>query len=212
MISSYSGKIYLVYVSLEPNFFKRLVHKMEETPAFERISWFCYLRVSGLYDEETVRLAKKNGCRLVMFGIETFNQRLLNHIRKGINAETSRKTLKLFHEAGIKTYAWMMVGLPSETAEDVTQDARDMAEMLPWVDAFSVGHFILSPNTDMARNPEPFNIVKYDPGDGKQYTSHFNHTLIENDAVKHAYIESYLPIKKRHVFYPNRYILYFGNS
>lgn len=121
-----------------------MVEEMEHNEEFHGITWFFYSRVSRRYEEELLRKAYKNGCRMVMFGVESFNQRLLDFIKKGIRAETSKYCLCLFNRNKIKTYAWMMNNLPSETLEEAYKDLDEIKKMISYIDAFSVGPFMLA--------------------------------------------------------------------
>ena len=49
----------------------------------KRFSWLCNARVN--LDYETMKKMKAAGCRLLIPGIESFNQTILNNIRKGTN-------------------------------------------------------------------------------------------------------------------------------
>ena len=108
--------------AIEPRYFAEFLNEFEKTELSKKIEWLYYSRVSKFYNEEIVQKAKKCGCKMVMFGVETFNQRLLNHIKKGIVATQSIENLKLFHKNGIKTHAWLMSILPSETKEEIYYD------------------------------------------------------------------------------------------
>ena len=195
--------------AIRPDHFRSIVANMEENNIFKKVHWMYYSRVSREYDAELLKQAVNCGCRMVMFGVETFNNRLLKFIRKGIVAETSKATLELFHESGIITYAWMMCNLPSETVDEVRADIRELCGMLQFIDMFSVGMFSLEINTDMYKEPEKFNITAVDMKYRTMFSSFYHGETIDKDAMIACFRQEYYPLMKKYFFLPNRYYVYF---
>lgn len=195
--------------AIRPDCFVEMVEEMDKHREFLNIKWFYYSRVSRVYTEEILRKAKKNGCSMVMFGIESLNQRLLKHIKKGINAETSKYCLKLFHECGIKTYAWLLCNLPSETLEEAKEDMEAVMALEENIDAFSVNPFYLYRNTDMYSNPEQYNIVSFDEKDERRFQSHNAGIIIDKDAMLDFYQSEYFAYQVRRFSKGNRYTVFF---
>lgn len=195
--------------AIRPDCFRKMIDEMDQYEEFKHINWLFYSRVSREYDEELLEKAKKNGCKMVMFGVETFNQRLLKFIRKGISAETSRYCLKLFHDAGIKTFVWLMCNLPSETLEEVEEDLICVKQMEKYIDAFSVGPFSLSKNTDMYREPEKYNIIFIDEADPCRFTTHYKGEIIDKDGMLDFYKYEYLKYQMNLFSTGNRYTLFY---
>lgn len=198
--------------AIKPDCFEIMVNEMEMHKEFKNIKWFCYSRVSRLYNKEILDRAKKNGCDMVMFGIETLNQRLLSFIKKGITSDTSEYCLKLFHECGIKTYAWLMCNLPSETLDEVESDYKRIKSLKQCISAISVGLFMLERNTEMYQNPDEYNILKIDNVDIRQFISHNNGNVIDKKEMFRFYYEKYLPLQTSWNFSANRYTLFFEET
>ncbi len=110
------------------------------------INWDCNTRVN-LVDEELLRLMKKAGCTGIKVGIETGSERILKLMNKNITLEQCRKAAKLFRKAGIHWTGYFMMGLPSETKEDVYQTLKFMRELKPDYASFSV--YEPFPGTDL---------------------------------------------------------------
>ena len=213
----YLSKIYkvkhfqFVDEAIRPDCFKEMVEEMDRHPEFKDIKWFYYSRVSRLYDEKMLKKAKENGCEMVMFGVETLNQRLLNLIKKGISADTSRYCLELFHKCGIKTFAWLMCNIPSETLEEVQEDYDEIVKLKDVTDAISVGTFMLQKNTDMYQDMEKYNILQIDVNDDRMFVSHNNGEVIDKEAMMRFFEEKFIPLQATWNFSSNRYTLYFYN-
>ena len=80
------------------------------------VSWESPQRVD-LVDPELLKLAKRAGCLRFRFGVESGSPRLLSMIKKG-NLKQIRNAFKWSQEAGLETFAFFMVGYPTETKED----------------------------------------------------------------------------------------------
>ncbi len=198
--------------AIRPDCFEIMVNEMDSHKEFKNIKWFYYSRVSRFYNKEILDKARKNGCDMVMFGIETLNQRLLSFIKKGITADTSEYCLKLFHDCGIKTYAWLMCNLPSETLDEVEGDYKQIKSMKQYISAISVGLFMLERNTDMYQNPDEYNILQIDNEDTRRFVSHNNGNVIDKNDMFLFYYEKYLPLQASWDFSGNRYTLFFEEN
>lgn len=83
-----------------------------------KIKWAHYSR-TNIADEERYALEKKAGCCFIEFGVESGSPRILEKIRKGQNVEGIKEAFDICHRVGLKTGAMFMVGMPTETREDV---------------------------------------------------------------------------------------------
>ena len=90
----------------------------------------CVTRVD-LVDEELLRIMKKAGCWSIHFGAESGSQRLLDIARKGITIDQIRTAFSLTRRLGIKTKAFFMLGLPTETREESLQTIKFAKELDP---------------------------------------------------------------------------------
>ena len=201
--------IQFVDEAIRPDHFKAIVEEMDRALEYHDIDWFYYSRVSREYTYELLKKAGLCGCKMVMFGVETFNQRLLNFIKKGILADTSIHCLRLFHETGIKTFAWLMGNLPSETLDEIRADIKMVEQNYPYIDAAGVGAFSLEINTDMYHNQEAYNILSIDMDNTTMFDSHNNGVIINKTDVMNCMHNEYGPMLRELFFYRDRYQIYF---
>lgn len=94
-----------------------------------RIKWTCNSRVDFV-DEEMLALMGKAGCRLISWGIESANEQILKHARKGATADKAERALRWSKEAGIMNWGYFIIGLPGET-EKTIRETIDFAKKLP---------------------------------------------------------------------------------
>jgi anaerobic magnesium-protoporphyrin IX monomethyl ester cyclase len=93
------------------------------------IKWTCNSRVDYV-DEEMLTLMGKAGCRLISWGIESGNEQILRHARKGAYPDKAERALKWARNAGIMNWGYFIIGLPGETEETI-RDTIDFAKKLP---------------------------------------------------------------------------------
>ena len=195
--------------AIRPDHFQEIIGEMEKHNEFCNTKWFYYSRVSFKYNEELLKRAKKVGCEMVMFGVETYNQRLLDFIKKGISVKTTKYCLDLFHRCGIKTYEWLMCNLPSETIEEMREDFNDVKKYWDNVDNIGIGLFMLENNTDMYKEPEAYNITSVNDNDPIRFQSTNGAEIIDKEKVIEIFYMEIFPAIDRRYFDKDRYSLFF---
>jgi anaerobic magnesium-protoporphyrin IX monomethyl ester cyclase len=93
------------------------------------IKWTSNSRVDFV-DEEMLELMGKAGCRLISWGIESGNEQILKHARKGAYPDKAERALRWAKQAGIMNWGYFIIGLPGETEETIRQTI-DFAKKLP---------------------------------------------------------------------------------
>jgi anaerobic magnesium-protoporphyrin IX monomethyl ester cyclase len=93
------------------------------------IRWTCNSRVDYV-DEEMLRLMGKAGCWFISWGIESGNEQILKHARKGADPAKAERALRWARQAGIKNWGYFIIGLPGETEQTIRQTI-DFAKKLP---------------------------------------------------------------------------------
>lgn len=94
-----------------------------------QLKWTCNSRVDFV-DEEMLNLMGKAGCRLISWGIESGNEQILKHARKGAYPDKAERALRWAKQAGIMNWGYFIIGLPGET-EDTIKETIAFAKKLP---------------------------------------------------------------------------------
>lgn len=94
-----------------------------------QIRWTSNSRVDYV-DEEMLQIMAKAGCRLISWGIESGNEQILRHARKGAYPDKAEKALTWAKKAGIMNWGYFIIGLPGETVASI-QDTIAFAKKLP---------------------------------------------------------------------------------
>ena len=93
------------------------------------LHWTSNSRVDYV-DEEMLTLMGKAGCRLISWGIESGNEQILKHARKGAYPDKAERALRWAKQAGIMNWGYFIIGLPGETEATIRQTI-DFAKKLP---------------------------------------------------------------------------------
>ncbi|MEW6008479.1 MAG: radical SAM protein [Candidatus Omnitrophota bacterium] len=89
-----------------------------------KIRWVCQARVDGVNDVNFLRLAKKAGCDMIIYGVETGDIQELEYINKKATLEDAGCAIKITKDAGIKTRVNFMIGFPISTIKMVGNSIR----------------------------------------------------------------------------------------
>ncbi|MEI6831374.1 MAG: radical SAM protein [Candidatus Omnitrophota bacterium] len=94
----------------------------------KKVVWFTETRVD-LVDLKLLKMMKKSGLRLIMYGFESGNQKVLNSMNKGITLEQSMQAMRFTKEAGILTLGLFILGMPGENTETCKDTIRFAKEL-----------------------------------------------------------------------------------
>ncbi|CAG0968500.1 anaerobic magnesium-protoporphyrin IX monomethyl ester cyclase [Myxococcaceae bacterium] len=99
--------------------------------------WVCQARVDQI-TPPLLEQMKRCGVEAIAFGVESGSQKVLDFFRKGIKIEQTIRTFDLCHELGIGTLAFVMLGAPVETREDLEATVRLIERIRPDSLSFSI--------------------------------------------------------------------------
>jgi len=71
------------------------------------------------YDLEMFKIMKKAGCRELLVGFESANQKILDNVNKGIKVEQMREFMYMAKQSALEIHGCFVFGLPGETKETI---------------------------------------------------------------------------------------------
>jgi anaerobic magnesium-protoporphyrin IX monomethyl ester cyclase len=92
--------------------------------------WGCQSRVDALSEDLLARM-KDAGCHLMVFGVESGSQRVLNFLHKDVKLDDTRRSFEICHRLGVATHAYMIIGSPEETRDDLEETYRLLQDIRP---------------------------------------------------------------------------------
>ena len=102
-----------------------------------RFDWKCEGRVN-LVDLEMLKLMKRAGCSINAYGVESGNQIGLDYLNKKTETEDIRRAFFLTRQAGIRTIAYFILGIPVESYRDEMNTIEFAKEIKPTYAQFSI--------------------------------------------------------------------------
>ncbi len=92
--------------------------------------WACQGRVDQITPERLDAM-QKAGLRMIAFGVESGSNRILDYYRKGITPEQTERAFAMCRERSIATHAFIMIGAPIETPEDINATLQLLERIKP---------------------------------------------------------------------------------
>lgn len=93
-----------------------------------QIRWACQTRADSV-DQEMLYLMKKAGCKLIHFGVEAGDEKILQNTKKRIKKEEIKKGIEMTEAAGIASAGFFILGHPNETETELQKTLEFSKEL-----------------------------------------------------------------------------------
>ena len=97
---------------------------------FKGLTFSCITRLDVI-DRETLDQLKAAGCTIILFGIESGNNKILRKIDKKMTREMIQQKTALLNAAGIPWLGFFIMGYPGETKEQILETLAFMKGLNP---------------------------------------------------------------------------------
>jgi radical SAM superfamily enzyme YgiQ (UPF0313 family) len=102
-----------------------------------KINWACQTRADTV-DLELLTKMRKAGCTLIHYGLESGSPTILESTNKKITLDSLRQSVEWAKQVGMEVVCFSMMGLPTETAEDMRMTIEFAKEVNPDYISFHV--------------------------------------------------------------------------
>lgn len=133
-----------------------------------------------LLDEELLSVMKQAGLESIDLGIETGSPRMLKLVRKEITHKQVMSAVELCRKLDINWDAFIMVGFPEETEEDIDMTAHLIGKIKPFYTCLSI--FTPYPGTELYDKAKELGLIPHSVN-----WTYYSHQSPENHFMK--YIE-----------------------
>lgn len=111
-----------------------------------KLQWICYARADHLRDRDMLLFMREAGCQLIYIGTESFNQRILDDIGKGLKVRDNYQAVDLVRACGIEPEISVLLGASGlETKDSIADTIREARKMKTSFIHFSIASPL--PNT-----------------------------------------------------------------
>jgi hypothetical protein len=138
---------------------KRLLELAAITKPLD-VKWMCQLKPTIDLDSATLKILHDSGLNVVMWGVESGCDRILDLMDKGTNKKDISLVLKNAHDAGIKNGLFIIFGFPTETKEEFVETIDFLKANSDSIDIVSTSIFGLQKGTPIFADPKKFGITK----------------------------------------------------
>jgi radical SAM superfamily enzyme YgiQ (UPF0313 family) len=122
------------------------------------ICYSAYAKPVKAFDQRLLCQAADSGCRLILWGVESASQRILDLMEKGTNAADMSIVLESARKCGIRSLVFVMFGFPGETEEEFLKTISFLEQHKQAISALSKGTFVLLEGSRIYRDPEKYGI------------------------------------------------------
>jgi anaerobic magnesium-protoporphyrin IX monomethyl ester cyclase len=147
--------------ALSPRMLKRLSARLIEDNA--DLYWTCCARFEPGIDRQLLRQMRQAGCRMVLYGLESGSQRVLDRMHKGTRLEIAQRILKEGAEAGIWNHIFFFFGFPGETEKEAQETIQFFRANQTVLHSACTGTFLLERHARVADDPAAYGISRLVP-------------------------------------------------
>ncbi len=123
------------------------------------IVWLADSRFEPSFSPELGRKLANAGCKMLYFGLESANDRILGCMDKGIKKENVLRICRYCAEANIWTHIFLIFGFPTETKEEAKETMDFILAHSNVVRSLSFGSFQLTKHSKVHQMPLMFGIL-----------------------------------------------------
>lgn len=105
-----------------------LCHELINRGLNKKVVLGCNMRFGALTQDQ-YNLMAKAGFRFILYGLESSNQKTLNHIVKNTKVTDARKTLIMAKKAKLEPHITIMIGYPWEKLKDAKNTLKEAKEL-----------------------------------------------------------------------------------
>ncbi len=134
------------------------------------VKWMCQLRPTRDLDQATLNTLYHSGLRIVLWGVESASERIINLMKKGTSIKDAAAVLHNSKEVGIKNVLYIMFGFPTETKDEFLQTIQFLRDNSKNIDLVSTSIFGLQQGTPAYENPQAIGITEI---------NHIKRTILE---------------------------------
>lgn len=129
------------------------------------VRWAACTRFEKSLSADLLKRSANSGGKMLMYGLESGDQFMLDRIDKGTDVATMSRVLHESAEAGIWNHVFVFFGFPGETKQNAEATLRFVQDHLEAIHSIAGGTFILEKYSQVYENPEQYGVARivHDP-------------------------------------------------
>ena len=150
--------IFFVDEAITPRIIRLLSPALREME--KPINWAVAARFEKALTEELLVEAASSGCRMLLYGLESASQPIMDKMIKGTHVHEMARILHASAPLGIWNHTFFFFGFPGETLDDAQETVNFIYANQDVIHSGSPGAFLLEIYSPAYREPEKFGITR----------------------------------------------------
>jgi len=141
------------------------------------VHWGGCIRFDKVISKELLESMQRGGCRMLLFGLETASESIMQRMVKGTELEHMSRILYESAEAGIWNHTFFFFGFPGETIDDAQATVNFLYEHQCCIHSAAFGTFLLERYAPAHRFPAQYGIKRIIEGADKDLSIYFDYEV-----------------------------------
>lgn len=169
--------------------------------------WGGCTRFEKIIDRNLLDQMVAGGCRMILFGLESASDPVMQAMIKGTELEHMSRILRESGEAGIWNHTFFFFGFPGETMDDAQQTVNFLFQHKPYIHSAALGTFLMERYSPAHRFPDSFGVTRIVEEPDKDLAIYFDYEVESGmddrmaERVESSFL-NVLPVKP----YPQYYV------
>lgn len=170
------------------------------------IHWGGCVRFEKILNQELLDQMAAGGCRMILFGLESASQPVIDHMVKGTQLEHMSRILRESSQAGIWNHTFLFFGFPGETIDHAQETVNFLYRHKNYVNSAALGTFLMERYSPAHRFPDLYGVTRIVESPDKDLAIYFDYEVADGmdaamaERVEASFIAA-LPSKRYPQFY-----------
>ncbi|MBZ0298669.1 MAG: B12-binding domain-containing radical SAM protein [Anaerolineae bacterium] len=141
------------------------------------LHWGGCLRFERAITGDILEEIGKAGCRMILFGLESASEAIINFMVKGTELDDMSRILHESHAAGIWNHTFFFFGFPTETLENAQETVNFLYDHKAYVNSAAMGTFLMERYSPAHRFPGTYKVKRIVEDPDKDLAIYFDYEV-----------------------------------
>jgi radical SAM superfamily enzyme YgiQ (UPF0313 family) len=143
------------------------------------VQWTGCVRFEKVISGDLLQSMERGGCRMILFGLESASQQVVQAMVKGTELEHMSRILHESTEAGLWNHTFFFFGFPGETLKDAQDTVNFLYDHKRFVHSASLGTFLMERYSPAHRFPSAYKVTRIVEEPDKDLAIYFDYEVEE---------------------------------
>ncbi len=143
------------------------------------VQWGGCVRFEKVISGETLEGMARGGCSMLLFGLESAAQPVIDFMLKGTELDHMQRILRESHAAGIWNHAFFFFGFPGETLDHAQETVNFLYAHKLYINSAALGTFLMERDSPAHQHPERYGVTRIIDEPGKDLAIYFDYEVGE---------------------------------